>query len=309
MEIRELRSLLTLAETGSIIEAAARLHLSPAAIHRQLKILGEELDVTLYERRGRQLRLTGAAETLLPMIRDLFVQYQSTLEAAKDWKGLRRGSLRIGTGPTFATYMLAELLERYRTRYPKVELFVETGQTAHLVDNLRRSALDVLFLVSLSEPAPELAVEMSWDFEVVLVTGPQLGLPGRCSLRDLRDVPFILYRAGSIFENIIDSYFGRHHFQPYVTMRMDNAETIKSMVRSGFGVSMLPSWTLRDELERNTLRIIRQEEPRLSTRVCALRRSTGYVPQSVEKFLQMARGWKWPAEPGSRRRTPKAQKT
>ena len=62
MEIRELRSLLTLAETGSIIEAASRLHLSPAAIHRQLKILGDELEAPLYERRGRNLRLTGAAE-------------------------------------------------------------------------------------------------------------------------------------------------------------------------------------------------------------------------------------------------------
>jgi DNA-binding transcriptional LysR family regulator len=302
MEIRELRSLLTLAETGSIIEAAARLHLSPAAIHRQLKILGDELDVPLYERRGRQLRLTGAAETLLPLIRDLFAQYTSTLEAANDWKGLRRGTLRIGTGPTFATYMLAGLLERYRERYPRVELFVETGHTAHLVDNLHRSALDVLFLVTTGDPDPALTVEVAWDFEVVLVSSPQIGLPTRCALRELRDVPFILYRVGSIFENIIDGYFARHSFQPYVTMRMDNAETIKSMVRSGFGLSMLPMWTVRNDVERDTLRIIRQEESPLTTRLGAMRRRTGYVPQSVEMFLQMAREWKWPAaERGPRR--------
>lgn len=302
MEIRELRSLLTLAETGSIIETASRLHLSPAAVHRQLKILGEELEVQLYERRGRQLFLTGAAETLLPMIRDLFVQYQSTLQAAREWKGLERGALRIGTGPTFATYMLPSLLESFREKHPKVELFVETGHTAGLVENLQHGVLDVLFLVAEAEPARTLKVETSWQLEVVLVASPKLRLPARCSLKNLRDLPFILYRSGSIFENIIDGYFNRHSFQPRVAMRMDNAETIKSMVRSGFGVSMLPVWTVREELERDTVRIIRQAEPALTTQIGVLRRPTGYVPQAVGMFLRMAREWRWPSTQGGRTR-------
>jgi len=306
MEIRELRSLLTLAETGSIIETASHLNLSPAAVHRQLKILGDELEVQLYERRGRQLRLTSAAETLLPMIRDLFVQYQSTLEAAREWKGLERGALRIGTGPTFATYMLPSLLESFRERYPKIELFVDTGHTPYLVENLNRGVLDVLFLVTEAEPARTLTIDASWKFEVVLVASPKLRLPSRCSLQELRDLPFILYRAGSIFENIIDTYFGRHDFQPRVVMRMDNAESIKSMVRSGFGLSMLPVWTVREDLERDAVRIIRQAEPALTTQIGAMRRPSGYVPQSVGMFLRMARAWRWPGigrrAPGSRRR-------
>jgi DNA-binding transcriptional LysR family regulator len=302
MEIRELRSLLTLAKTGSLIETASRLHLSPAAVHRQLKILGEELEVQLYERRGRQLFLTGAAEALLPMIRDLFVQYQSTLQAAREWKGLERGALRIGTGPTFATYMLPKLLESFREQHSKVELFVETGHTANLVEKLNDGVLDVLFLVAEAEPARTLKVETSWQLEVVLVASPKLKLPARCPLKDLRDLPFILYRAGSIFENIIDGYFNRHGFQPRVAMRMDNAETIKSMVRSGFGVSMLPVWTVREELERETVRIIRQAEPALITQIGVLRRPAGYVPQAVGMFLRMAREWQWPSAQGRRTR-------
>ena len=302
MEIRELRSLLTLAETGSIIETASHLNLSPAAVHRQLKILSDELEVQLYERRGRQLLLTSAAETLLPMIRDLFVHYQSTLQAAREWNGLERGALRIGTGPTFATYMLPSLLESFRERYPKIELFVETGHTAGLVENLHHGVLDLLFLVAESEPAHTLKVEASWKLEVVLVASPKLQLPARCRLRDLRDLPFILYRQGSIFENVIDEYFGRHNFQPRVVMRMDNAEPIKSMVRAGFGVSMLPVWTVREDLERDAVRIIRQAEPALTTQIGVMRRPAGYVPQAVGMFLRMTREWRWPAtESGARK--------
>jgi len=301
MEIRELRSLVTLAETGSIIETASQLHLSPAAVHRQLKILGDELEVQLYERRGRNLQLTGAAETLLPMVRDLLLQYQATLKAAREWNGLERGALRIGTGPTFATYMLPNLLEAFRERYPKIELFVETGHTAQLVEKLNRGNLDLLFIVAEQEPAASLKVEISWKLEVVLVASPNARIPQRCSLEELREVPFILYREGSIFENIIDSYFNRCEFQPRVVMRMDNAEPIKSMVRSGFGVSMLPVWSVRDDLERGSLRLIRQTQPPLLTRLGALRRPTGYVPQSVGMFLRMAKGWRWPIGDGRRK--------
>ncbi len=69
MELRELRSLVTLAENGSITRTAEKLNLSAAAIHKQLKILEDELGVRLYEKAGRQLRLTQAAEVILPPCR------------------------------------------------------------------------------------------------------------------------------------------------------------------------------------------------------------------------------------------------
>src|SRR5690242_12980608 len=100
MELRELRSLITLAELGSLATAAERLHLSAAAIHKQLKVLEVELGVQLYERIGRTLKLTQAAEVLLPYSKDLLAQHDAALEAMEEWKGLKRGVVRIGAGPT-----------------------------------------------------------------------------------------------------------------------------------------------------------------------------------------------------------------
>ena len=70
MELKELRSLVALSELGSISLAAGYLHLSPPAIHKQLKTLESELGVRLYEKAGRQLQLTQAAEVLLPYLKD-----------------------------------------------------------------------------------------------------------------------------------------------------------------------------------------------------------------------------------------------
>jgi LysR family transcriptional activator of glutamate synthase operon len=293
MELRELRCLVTLADMGSITRTAEKLHLSAAAIHKQLKVLEGELGVRLYEKAGRQLRLTQAAEVLLPHIKNLLAQYDAALDALSEWKGLKRGVVRIGTGPTMSSYLLPSLLEGFRSLFPEVELFVETGNTQHLLDFLGKGLLDVTFLIS-SEllEAPGLLIEAAWDFDFALVSGMK-ALPRRYRLAELQEFPFILYKKGSIFENLIDRYFAENRFRPRVIMRFDTPEAIKAMIRSGLGVSMLPLWVVEAELKNKTLSILRQQEPPLCARVALVTRKFGYVPQPVSAFLEVARKWKW----------------
>lgn len=293
MELRGLRSLIALAESGSITRTAERLHLSAAAIHKQLKLLEEELGVRLYEKAGKQLRLTQAADVILPHVRNLLAEYDAALAALGEWKGLKRGLVRVGAGPTFSSYTLPALLKEFRRRYPDVELFVETGHTPFLIEGLKKGAIDLIFIVA-SEllEGPGLAVEAMWDFEIVLVSGLRAS-PARCRLAELRALPFVLYRQGSVFENLIDRYFAEQGFRPRVVTRSDNAEAIKALVRSGLGVSMLPRWAVEAELKEKKLALIRQQEPPLAARLALVTRRPGYTTQPVSAFIEVARGWKW----------------
>src|SRR5579872_6547508 len=99
MELRELRSLVTLSELGTITLTAQKLHLSPAAIHKQLKSLESELGVRLYQRTGRALEMSQATAVLLPYLTDLLAQYDAALGALEEWKGVKQGAVRIGAGP------------------------------------------------------------------------------------------------------------------------------------------------------------------------------------------------------------------
>lgn len=294
MDLRELRSLVALADSGSLTKSADRVHLSAAAVHRQLKVLEEELGLRLYEREGRQLKLTQAAEMLLPMVRNLLAQYEAVRSAVTEWKGLERGVVRIGTGPTFSTYILPSLLEEFREKYPEVELLVETGHTPQLIELLRNGLIDFVFIVySGTSDSSQLEVVATWDFEVVLVASRQHSPPSRPHLAELQKFPFVLYKKESIFENIIDRYFADHDFRPRVTMRLDNAEPIKAMLHSGFGISMLPLWTVDAELKNKTLRFIRQREPSLTTKLALVARKRDYLSQPVKAFIEMARHWQW----------------
>ncbi len=287
MELKELRCLVALSEFGSISQVAERLHLSPPAIHKQLKIVEGELGVRMYEKIGRRLQLTQPAEILLPYIKDMLAQYNSALSALEEWKGLKRGMVRIGTGPS--TYILPAILKKFRRAFPSVELLVETGNTPVLLEGLGRGSLDLALLVSpdLVEKQ-DFCVETSWTFELVLVCH-QCHAAARPHLAELKGHRFILFRKGSRLEESVDRYFAAHGFEPNVIMRFDHPDFIRAMVCTGLGSSMLPMWVVEKDLKEGRLSLIRQAEPPLYSKIALVRRRSVYLPQPVQAFIDTAR--------------------
>jgi DNA-binding transcriptional LysR family regulator len=289
MEIHELRSLAALAECGSLAAVAEKLHLSPAAIHKHFSALGSGLGIRLYERFGRQLKMTPAAEILLPYCREVLAQHDAALGALAEWKGLKRGVVRIGAGPTLSSYLLPALLRRFRRAHPGVDLYVATGNSASLIEGLKSGQFDLALLVSsqfLEEP--NLTVEASWDVEYVLVSNLR-NAPPQCAISALLPFPFILYSKASRIEDLIDRYFAEVGFRPKVIMTFDSAEAIKAMIRTGLGVSMLPMWIVDADLRKGALSLIRQRERRLFSKVELASRKSNYRPGVVQAFVQVAR--------------------
>jgi DNA-binding transcriptional LysR family regulator len=289
MEFRELRSLVALADLGGIARVAEKLHLSPPAIHKQLKLLEAELGVQLYEKLGRRLRLTQAAEILLPYSRDLIAEHDAVIVAIEEWKGLKRGIVRVGAGPASSVYLLPELLRKYRRAFPKVDLVVETGDSVSLVEKLRNGSLDLALLVSSHSPEEtNLAVEKSWEMEFVLVSNLE-HIPRRCPISELRKFPFILFRKGSRMQNVIDRYFNELDFQPSVIMTLDNADAIKAIVRAGLGISLLPFWIVNADLRKGMLAMIRQRERPLFSKFDLVKRKSSYTASPIAAFIDLSR--------------------
>jgi DNA-binding transcriptional LysR family regulator len=287
VELKELRSLVALAELGSISLAAEHLHLSPPAIHKQLKTLERELGVSLYEKLGRRLQLTQAADMLLPYLKDLLAQYGSALSALEEWKGMKRGLVRVGTGPS--AYVLPEILKIFRRAHPAVEVLVETGNTPVLLEGLDRGKLDVALLVSADLiEKQKYHVEASWEFELVMVSH-QRHTASRSKLSDLKNLRFILFPKGSRMQEPIDRYFAAQAFEPGVIMRFDNSEFIRSMVRAGMGVALLPVWVVHRDVKERHLHIIHHTGPSVCSKIALVRRKATFVPQPVQAFIATAR--------------------
>jgi DNA-binding transcriptional LysR family regulator len=287
VELKELRTLVMLSELGKLSLVAEHLHLSPPAIHKQLKKLEEDLGVPLYEKIGRRLQLTQPAEVLLPYLKDMLAQYHSALSALDEWKGLKRGSVRVGSGPT--SYLLPAIIKQFRHTNPGVEVLVETGNTPVLLESLGRGSLDLAMLVSASlTEGQDFCVEATWDFELVLVSHLRRP-PRRPHLADLKNFRFILFRKGSRMQEPVDHYFAANRFEPNVAMRLDNSDLIKDMVRVGMGIAMLPPWVVAKDVRDGHLSLIHQAEPPLYSKLALVRRKLTYVPRPVQAFIDTAR--------------------
>lgn len=198
MELRAIRSLLLLAKHGSITAAASALTVSPAAIHKQLKALEEELGLRVYSRLGNRLAPTEEGGALLPYFETMVEQHDAALHMVEELKGMRRGAVRLSGGLSISKYLLPGLLKRFRQRYPQIDMQVESGNIPAVLEDLRKGAVDLAFMASgdVLASVPDVVIEVAWKYEFVVISSRQV-TSRNCSLKELRGEPFILYPRGS----------------------------------------------------------------------------------------------------------------
>jgi len=293
MELREFKSLIALHEVGSIRDAAKRCNISPAALHKHLKTLETDFGARMYAKQDGRLHLTEAGRVVLPFIKEVLLQNDAAFTAMAELRDGGSGLVRVGAGPTFSSNLLPPLVKRFRKRFPRVDVFVETGDSEHLISRLRSGSLDLVFDLSLAAlEYKDLEQVAQWEAHTGFISArPEI--PSHCRLRDLANVPFILFRKGTLIETAVKGYLNGLDFQPRVVMRSDSSEAIKAMIRSGLGVSVLFLWNLDSDPRASALKVIRTDEPPLTLRMGLIRVKSTYTSKAVGAFIQLAATLNW----------------
>jgi DNA-binding transcriptional LysR family regulator len=293
MEFRELKSLIALHELGSIRDAAMRCNISPAALHKHLKTLESEFGTRIYEKQEGRLALTEPGRIVLPFAKEVLLHHDAAFTAVSEWRDRGCGVVRVGAGPSFSGNLLPPLVKRFRRKFPRVDVYVETGDSDHLISRLRSGSLDLVFDLSMAAVEhKDLQQVAQWEAQMGFISGrPEI--PSHCRLRKLAKVPFILFRKGTLIETAVSHYLSSLDFQPSVVMRSDSSEAIKGMVRTGLGISVLFLWNLESDQRGSALRVIRTEAPPLSLRMGLIRVKSSYTSKAVNAFIQLAGGVNW----------------
>lgn len=293
MELAHARALIAIGDLGSFSKAGERLNLSPPAIFAQVHLLESELAEKLYERSGRKLVLTPAGRLLIDYCRRLLLVHDEAIDAVKELSGLQRGSLYLGCGPHISVSIVPHLLRAYISQYPNVELRLITGNDHMLFEDLYAGKVD-LILMNLPVEETDLVQEPLWRYEMVFVVPPAdpvAGL-GAVSAAELSSRPFILYQRSVVIESAIRQFCVAAGFEPRVVMQNDQADSIKELVKLGLGISLLPLWSVSEDVRRGSLRIVRLHNRQLFTVTGLLYRKTAHLPMPVRALLAVAHQWK-----------------
>lgn len=272
MELRQLRSLVALVESGfSVSRAALALHLVQPAVSQHLKQLEEELGTRLLQRRGkRMLGLTEAGEQVLRHARRALADTASIQAVGQNYRGERAGVLRIGTTHTQARYVLPSAIRHFRDGYPEVEVEIHQGSPRQLVALLQQDAVDTAICTEALADYAELETAPCYRWNRCLIARLDDPLLERrpLTLELLNEVPLVTYVVGFTGRSRFNEAFAREGLRPRVVLSAADTDVIKTYVREGLGIGVIADLAYEVDQDRDLgMRNLEHLFPPESTRI------------------------------------------
>ncbi|WP_095587647.1 LysR family regulator CbbR [Actibacterium ureilyticum] len=255
LTLRQLRSLIAAAQEGSITGAADLLHLTPPAIHTQLKTLEESMDTPLLNRtRGQALSLTEAGQLLYDAAVRIEGELARTLRDIAAVRDGREGRVHLGVVST-GKYFAPGIVARLRKICPGIDVRLSVGNRQTIIAALDRHSLH-LAIMGRPPRAPLVTAEPLGAHPHVIIAAPDHPLAGLAKIPDdalLRET-FITREEGSGTRILGIRYLDRiGNGQTYAKIEMDSNETIKQAVIAGLGIAMISEHTVTEELRSGRL--------------------------------------------------------
>ena len=243
MTLTELRYIVALARERHFGRAADKCNVSQPTLSVAVKKLEEELGVALFERGSGDVRSTPIGAQVVAQAERALAEAARVTEVAAAGKDPLAGPLRLGVIYTIGPWLLPALVPRVKALAPQMPLFIAEGYTENLLERLKSSELDVLVL-ALPINEPGLVAQPLYDEAfrtLVPVTHPWASLK---SLRpeQLLDEPLLMLGAGNCFrDQVLDLCTRASRGESPQVLEGSSLETIRHMVSSGVGVTVMPS--------------------------------------------------------------------
>lgn len=260
--LRQLELFLALVSSEGIAGAGAKLGMSPSATSHALRALETTLGTALLDRHASGVALTYTGEQVLPHVRDIFASMQLVQATALAGAELKTGLLRIGSFGASATIrVLPSLLDRFRTRYPGIEVVVTEKPDEQTSRDIieRRLEIAAVTLPKLDFDTQTLAVD---ELVAILPSGHRLAQLATVPLTEMAKEPFILTRAGS--KALVTKLFSRNGLRPQIAYELLQLTSILELVASKKGVSLLAKLALPDQYKGV---VVRPVKPSMSRRI------------------------------------------
>jgi len=245
MELRQIRSFLSIAETLHFGRSAELIHLSQPALSLQIRALEEEVGVRLFERNRRKTTLTAAGLAFRVDAAAALSQLEQAIRRAKSAASGKLGLLRIGFVSTAGSEIVPDIVRQFRKSNPDVEFSLRNILTAEQVQLLRTGALDMGFLrVPIGEhSALDVVAVHREPFVLVVPSSHKLAKRKRVRLREVAGEDFVMYERTYApgFHDLMFGILRDAGIVPNVTQTAVEIPMLISLVASGMGITIMPA--------------------------------------------------------------------
>ena len=296
MTLTELRYVVALAQERHFGRAAQKCFVTQPTLSLALAKLEDELGVKLFERNKNEVLLTARGQAIVEQARRVLDEVGKIAQLAKGGQDQLAGALRLGVIPTIGPYLLPDLIPILRKRAPAMPLVIEENLTGNLAPMLRDGELDVV-VIALPFSIPGVKVEVVYEepFNVVVPEGHRWQDRRGVKPSELQEENLLLLNAGNCFrDQVLEACPGQANTALPEGRAGSSLETIRNMVASGLGVSVLPASALTTRYATKLLKVVPFTNPAPSRKVALAWRASFDRPAAVQVLADAMRNIKMP---------------
>ena len=289
MEIRNILTFMRVSELHSFSKAADQLGYSQATVTVQIKQLEQELGTTLFDRIGRQIRLTEHGERFVPYAANLLQAAQQannflTLDTAPS------GKLRLGTCDSLFAAQMPPILLEFTKKYPQVETIVHTeAQITTLFQMLHRNEIDILYFMDKPINSPDWIKVLEHPEPVVFVTYPEhpLASAKNIPLHRLLEEPLLLTTKDVSYRYELDQLLAAKGLAPRPILEAGDTAVLTELLLQGAGISFLPQFSVQKHLNSGELCVLHTEAPTIEIHSQLVYHKNKWITTQMERFLEL----------------------
>ncbi|WP_394144259.1 HTH-type transcriptional regulator MetR [Vibrio atypicus] len=247
IELKHLRTLTALRDTGSLTATATTLHLTQSALSHQVKDLEARIGGQLFLRKTRPVKFTSEGEILLRLADDLLPRLAKAENELASLKEDVNGRLHMAIECHSCFQWLMPALKEYQVAWPSVTLDFSSGFGFEPLPALMAGELD-LVITSDIQPRSEVHYEPLFDFEMRLVTSISHPLAQKSQIEpnDLADQTMLSYPVQKNRLDVVKHFLQPAGIEPAKWKQADNTLMLIQMVSAGLGVAALPNWAISE---------------------------------------------------------------
>ncbi len=254
MDIKQLKTFMCIAQTGSLSAASDRLRLAQPALSRQMKLLEHEIGVPLFSRHARGMSLTEAGKQFLDKISGLIAQLEQSVDDIRSSNGDIKGRVNIGVLPTSNMALILRIVHRVQQQHPHIDLHLVEGYSGYLVEWLQRGDLDISLLngpmVDFHLPCTPLLYE---DIALISAANSLPYLGDKIRFTDIKDIPLAVPNRPHGLRMLVDKCAEKTGVSLNFAIRVNAFAILKKLVTSGNYHAFVPLSSVSEDIQAGTL--------------------------------------------------------
>lgn len=291
MDIETLKLFCDVIQLKGFTQAAAANSVTQSAVSQRLKSLEKRFGLPLIERHGSDLQLTKAGETVYRGARRILAELREVEEHLEEIGGKAGGSVRVAAIYSVGLYELDPFVKKCLKSHPEIDVQIEYSRASKIYQDVLNGSID-LGIVVYPTNKPQLRSILFREDQLVLICCPDhpFSQHESISLKQLDSQPFVAFQRDVPTRRVLDQILKRHGVSVRYRAEFDNIELIKRAVEIGLGISLVPSMTVKSEIQAGQLKALSVVEGPFIRPIAALYRRGRSLPLAVKKFIDVLTG-------------------